>query len=233
MKISLVIPIFNEELNIEILFKEIVEKKIYTRLDQIIYVDDYSSDSSLTILKKLEIDNKKVKILSHIKNQGQSMCLLTAARFMDGDIMITIDGDGQNNPGDINILLDKYLNDTSLSLVGGIRKKRKDNFIKIISSRLANNFRMLILRDDCPDTGCSLKVFDKNVFLSFPFFNGIHRFLPALFKGYNKKTFFMKVDHRYRLYGLSKYGTFDRLISGLKDLIRVAKIIRKFKSDHG
>ena len=109
MKISLVIPIFNEELNIEILFKEIVEKKIYTRLDQIIYVDDYSSDSSLTILKKLEIDNKKVKILSHIKNQGQSMCLLTAARFMDGDIMITIDGDGQNNPGDINILLDKYL----------------------------------------------------------------------------------------------------------------------------
>ena len=101
--------------------------------------------------------------------------------------------------------------------------------IKIISSKIANKFRNLILKDDCLDTGCSLKVFDRNTFLKFPFFNGIHRFLPALFRGYGKKTFFIEVDHRSRIYGISKYGTFIRLIRGVRDLIKVVKIIKKFK----
>ena len=89
--------------------------------------------------------------------------------------------------------------------------------------------RNKILNDDCIDTGCSLKVFDKNIFLSFPFFNGLHRFLPALFKGYGKNTFFLEVDHRPRISGISKYGTFDRLFKGVIDIIRVKKIIRTYK----
>ena len=90
---------------------------------------------------------------------------------------------------------------------------------------------MIILNDNCKDTGCSLKVFDKEVFLKFPYFNGMHRFLPALFSGYNKKTHFINVDHRPRIFGISKYGTWGRLIRGIRDLIKVVKIIKKFKSN--
>ena len=89
----------------------------------------------------------------------------------------------------------------------------------------------IILKDNCDDTGCSLKVFDKGVFIKFTYFDGIHRFLPALFNGYDKKTFFIDVDHRPRIHGYSKYGTFVRLFKGIKDLIRVAKMIKKFKRD--
>ena len=98
--------------------------------------------------------------------------------------------------------------------------------MKLISSKIANQFRSLILKDGCVDTGCSLKVFDKEIFLTFPFFDGIHRFLPSLFKGFGKNTLFIDVDHRPRISGISKYGTFDRLYKGILDIIRVKKIIR-------
>ena len=100
-----------------------------------------------------------------------------------------------------------------------------DNIIKIISSRIANKIRSFVLKDDCLDTGCSLKVFSKKIFLHFPFFDGIHRFLPALYKGYGYKTCFIPVDHRLRIYGKSNYGIKDRLFKEIFDLIRVKKII--------
>ena len=101
-----------------------------------------------------------------------------------------------------------------------------DNALKIISSRVANYIRKNILNDDCNDTGCSLKVFEKKIFLEFPFFSGMHRFLPALFKGYGYKTNFIEVDHRKRLGGTSKYGTMDRLFRGIRDIFIVKKIIK-------
>ena len=110
-------------------------------------------------------------------------------------------------------MIQEYNKDKDLVLVGGIRLNRKDNFLKKISSKIANKIRMLILKDNCEDTGCSLKIFDKKIFLSFPLFDGIHRFLPALFTGYGKKTIFVDVDHRPRIYGYSKYGTFKRLFN--------------------
>jgi len=116
-----------------------------------------------------------------------------------------------------------------LSLIGGIRANRKDTYFKILASKIANLIRASILKDECIDTGCSLKIFDRNIFLSFPYFDGIHRFLPALFKGYGKRTFFMNVDHRSRLYGTSKYGNFFRMFKGIRDLIKVLKIIKEFK----
>ena len=115
-------------------------------------------------------------------------------------------------------------------LVGGIRLKRKDNLIKKISSKIANSVRSKFLNDGCVDTGCSLKVFDKNIFLNFEFFDGIHRFIPALFSGFGYKTFFINVDHRKRKYGRSKYGTLSRLINGLRDMIKVKKMINKNKN---
>ena len=124
---------------------------------------------------------------------------------------------------------DKYFNKPDLKMVAGIRKKRKDNIIKIITSKIANYVRNLVLKDNCRDTGCSLKIFDKNIFLSFPYFNGIHRFLPSLFVGYGYETAYAEVDHRPRIKGYSKYGTFDRLTNGLINLIRVKKILMNKK----
>ena len=111
-------------------------------------------------------------------------------------------------------------------MVAGIRLKRKDSFIKIISSKIANKIRSSILKDNCPDTGCSLKIFNKNIFLQFEFFDGIHRFLPALFIGYNHKVAYVKVNHRPRLNGVSNYGTLSRLFWGIRDIIRVSRMIK-------
>ena len=174
--------------------------------------------------------NNNVHVLQHPLNLGQSECLRTGIKFTNDEIIITIDGDGQNNPNDIPKLLDVYFSKKVYSLIGGIRKNRKDNFLKVISSKIANLTRSFVLKDNCVDTGCSLKVFDKEVFLSFPFFDGIHRFLPALFKGFGKNTLFMDVDHRPRISGISKYGTFDRLYKGILDIIRVQKIITNNKT---
>ena len=112
-------------------------------------------------------------------------------------------------------------------LLGGLRLNRKDNLWKIVSSKIANRVRKTILQDDCLDTGCSLKIFFKKKYLEIPFFDGNHRFLPALFKGFGKNTLFMEVDHRSRIAGISKYGTLDRLFKGIYDLIKVKNIINK------
>ena len=224
-KISLVIPIYNEEFNINYLFEEIINSNVYNLVNTIIFVDDCSKDKSLEVLKKIKNNHKKVHILTHDLNFGQSKCLASAANYSSDQSIITMDGDGQNNPKDIPKLLDKYLSDKDVSLVGGIRNQRKDNFIKILTSRIANRFRIIILKDNCLDTGCSLKVFDRKIFLSFPFFDGIHRFLPALFIGFGHNVEYLPVSHRPRLRGFSNYGTLDRLFKGIRDIIRVRKII--------
>jgi len=234
MFFSIVIPIYNEEFNINLLVDEIYNSlNNFNSKFEIILVDDSSEDKSLQIINELSKQNPKIiKVVKNNKNLGQSLSLLKGIEYSSYQTIITIDGDGQNNPKDIPFLLDKFFSDKRISLVGGIRKKRKDSIVKIISSKLANYIRRKILDDDCVDTGCSLKVFDKGVFMNFPFFNGMHRFLPALFKGYGSKTFFINVDHRHRRYGYSKYGTFGRLFNGVKDLIKVVKIIKQFKRNH-
>jgi len=226
---SIVIPIFNEEENILKLFDEFRNYKIYDIVEEIIYVNDYSTDESLTILNVLKQKNNKVVVLSHKKNMGQSKSFYTGIKYSKSKTIITIDGDGQNNPKDIINLLDIYFSDNEIGLVGGIRLKRKDTLIKVYSSKIANSFRKLILNDNCNDTGCSLKVFDQDTFINLPYFNGMHRFLPALFKGMGKKTTFVNVDHRPRLHGSSKYGIFMRLINGIVDIIRVLIIISTLK----
>lgn len=217
---SIVIPIFNEDENIENLFKEFLNCKIYDEANEIIFVDDCSTDNSSKIINGLANNYNKVKLLSHKINYGQSYCLKTAAQNSNSDLIVTIDGDGQNDPFDIKKLLKIYLKN-NYELVGGIRKKRKDSLSKKIASRIANKIRNFILKDGCEDTGCSLKVFDREKFLEFPFFNGIHRFLPYMFKKYGSETYFTNVNHRNRLYGKSKYNNFNRLIKGIVDIFRV------------
>ena len=233
MNFSIIIPIFNEELNLTKLVDEIfLYLTDYKKNFELILVNDNSKDNSLIEIIKLKNKYPEIiKFIDNSKNLGQSYSLLEGIKISSYKTIVTLDGDGQNNPKDIPLLLGKYFMDEKLFLVGGIRINRKDSFIKIISSKIANSLRRYILKDDCTDTGCSLKVFDKEIFMKFPFFNGIHRFLPALYKGYGMKTNFINVDHRHRVYGISKYGTFNRLFKGIKDLIKVYRIIRTFRNN--
>ena len=225
---SIIIPIFDEAQNIEPLVNEIfISLKDYSDFE-VILVNDYSTDNTINKVNALK---KKFNIflINNPQNKGQSFCIHKGVLESKTNTIVTIDGDGQNNPFDIPKLLEIYFSNEEISLVGGIRVKRKDNLIKIISSKIANKIRSNILKDGCEDTGCSLKVFDKIVFLQFPFFNGIHRFLPALFTGYGYKTFFTAVDHRPRIRGYSKYRTLERLYRGIIDIIKVKKIIKERK----
>ena len=221
---SIIVPLYNESNNINKLVTEIYDSlKEYNNFE-LIFVNDGSEDNTSEVLEKIKI-NFPIKIIENKSNLGQSFSIWTGIKNSNHKTVITLDGDGQNNPYDIPKLLKIYFS-KKFSLVGGIRKKRKDSLLKIISSKTANKIRSTILKDNCIDTGCSLKIFDKDIFLSFPFFDGLHRFLPALFKGYGMNTFFIEVDHRPRISGISKYGTLDRLYKGIIDIIRVKKIIK-------
>ena len=229
MKFSIVIPIFNEQDNIRVLINEIKNELIHFNNEyEIIIVDDGSTDSTVKILEK-EVNNKLVLLKNKI-NFGQSYSLKKGIENSKSDIIVTIDGDLQNNPTDIPRMINAYYN-KNLKLLGGIRKKRQDIITKKIASYLANGIRKTILNDDCDDTGCGLKVFDKQVFLNLPFFNGIHRFLPALFKASNLNISYIEVDHRKRYMGYSKYGNFKRFLWGIRDIIKVMKIIKRIKSN--
>jgi dolichol-phosphate mannosyltransferase len=225
---SIVIPIYNESQNLKKLVTEIyISLKDYKKFELII-VNDASTDGTIEMIKELQKSFNFV-LLNNPNNRGQSYSITKGIKESNFNVIVTIDGDGQNNPMDIPDLLETFLKNKNISLVGGIRKNRKDSFLKIISSRLANIIRSKILNDQCEDTGCSLKVFDRKIFLNFPYFNGIHRFLPALFKGYGYKCYYVHVDHRAREKGFSKYGTFDRLYRGVIDIIKVKKIIKNHK----
>ena len=225
---SIVIPLYNEEKNIINLYNEIsISLSSISKIHyEIIFVNDCSTDNSSKILDILSKKHPKIKIITNNSNLGQSFSIKSGVTHSAHNTIVTIDGDGQNNPVDIKKLLNTYFN-SNYKLVGGIRKIRKDSLIKIISSKLANKIRGSILNDNCIDSGCGLKIFDKNIFLKFEYFNGIHRFLPALFLGYGYETHFLVVDHRKRQHGYSKYGTFIRLISGIKNIIKVKKIINQ------
>ena len=232
MHFSIIIPLYNEEGNIKILCDEILREinKLDNHHFEIVLVNDQSKDETLkTIIKIKNEHSKLVKVINNLENSGQSKSILNGILASAYDNIITLDGDLQNDPKDLPNLINNYVSNPDVNLIGGIRIKRKDNIIKRITSLIANNFRSALLKDNCSDTGCGLKIFNKKIFLKFPFFDGIHRFLPALYKGYNQKTLFINVNHRSRLKGFSKYGTFRRLVYGLIDTYKVYKIINKPK----
>ena len=154
---SIIIPIYNEAQNIEILIIEIFKSLDGYKDFDLILVNDASNDNTIEVVNKLK-KKFKINLLNNKENKGQSFCIYKGIKESKNNIIITIDGDGQNNPADIPKLYENYILKSKISLVGGIRSKRKDSFIKILSSKIANKIRSSILNDGCTDTGCSLKV---------------------------------------------------------------------------
>jgi dolichol-phosphate mannosyltransferase len=216
-----VVPVLNEAENIASLLKEIEKAGESAPISEIIYVDDGSTDSSFDVLRSLRKDHRSLRVIRHDRRSGQSAALMTGIRAAGNDLIVTLDGDGQNDPADIPILYERYrqFQDTSpKAMIVGQRAKRNDNRVRRISSRIANAVRSGILKDNTIDTGCSLKLFRRKDFLALPYFDHMHRFLPALMLRDKVRLVHVPVSHRARTRGVSKYGTFDRLRVGIADL---------------
>ena len=232
MELSIVIPVHNEADNLEPLVAEI-EHALDRRWDyEIVYIDDGSTDDTLERLLAVAQRSSRLRVLHHRRCCGQSTALLTGVRAARAPTIGTLDGDGQNNPADIPKLYSALLAGQSsggLAMVAGYRAKRRDTNWRRLSSKVANGVRAFLLRDQTPDTGCGLKVFPREVFLALPYFDHMHRFLPALVQRAGWNVISVEVNHRPRLAGSSKYGTWHRLWVGLVDLLGVMWLQRRAK----
>jgi dolichol-phosphate mannosyltransferase len=224
MDLSIVIPVFNEAENIPILAGE-----IRTALDgkyeyEVIFVDDCSTDASVDVLTKLREEFPQFRHLRHERNSGQSTAVRNGVKAARSEWIATLDGDGQNDPADIPAMMEMLKSksdDENLLMVAGYRKKRQDSWLKKISSRVANGIRSRLLRDETPDTGCGLKLFSRTAFLDLPYFDHMHRYLPALIQRNGGKAVSVEVNHRHRVAGVSKYGVNNRLWVGIVDIFGV------------
>jgi len=224
-KISFVIPVFNEEGNLPRLFEEIT--RVAGGLDcgyEILFVDDCSTDGSLPIIKSLKEKHSTVKFLSFEKNCGQSAALYAGFQEATGDVVITMDADLQNDPADIPRLLGYY---GDYDMVNGWRYNRQDSLAKKVGSRIGNTVRNLLTSESIHDTGCSLKVMNAGMLKRIKIFKGLHRFLPTLMRLEGARVVEVKVNHRPRLHGISKYTNLRRGIEGLYDVITVRWMIKR------
>lgn len=187
---------------------------------ELIYVDDGSTDSTIDEVKTAQAANAAVRLVRHAQNRGQSRALLTGIRAARGEWIITLDGDMQNPPSEIPKLL-AALPDNLSAAICGIRAQRVDSEAKRWASKWANLIRQRLLHDDCPDTGCALKLFPREAFLRLPYFDHIHRYLPALFRLYGLTVSYVPVNHQARLQGISKYNNLQRALVGIYDLVGV------------
>lgn len=226
--LSVVVPVRNEQDNVESLIAEINSALKSIIKHEIIYVDDGSTDGTNVKLQALKSRYPQLRVIRHKKSCGQSTAVRTGVKYAKYDWIATLDGDGQNDPADIPKLINAI--GDGVELVGGNRRlSRRDSWIKKISSIVANTIRSSMLKDDTPDTGCGLKVFSRAAFLDLPYFDHMHRFLPALIKRRGGKVVSVHVAHRHRVHGKSNYGTLDRLMVGIIDLLGVAWLQRRAK----
>ena len=228
--LSVVVPVHNEVENIEPLIAEIMATLEGVERYEIIYINDCSRDSTLERLTSLDQKFEVLRVLTHQKRSGQSAAIRTGVKAARGDLIATLDGDGQNDPEDIPKLLKAYREQAVADariLIAGFRARRQDSFIKRLSSKIANGIRSSLLGDATPDTGCGLKIFRREDFFDLPGFDHMHRFLPALMIRNGGQVISVEVSHRPREHGKSKYGTLDRLWVGITDLIGVMWLKRR------
>jgi dolichol-phosphate mannosyltransferase len=233
MDLSVVIPVKNEAGNIAPLVAEIAGALDGRALYEIIYVDDGSEDSTAAEIRRLQASVPQLRLLRHARSCGQSAAIRSAVKAARGRWIATLDGDGQNDPADIPALwrLAQGMADSSPAtpplLIAGHRARRQDSWSKRQASRIANAVRRRLLSDDTPDTGCGLKLFPRALFLDLPYFDHMHRFLPALVLREGGVVRSVPVNHRPRRRGISKYGVFDRLGVGIADLVGVLWLRRR------
>jgi dolichol-phosphate mannosyltransferase len=230
MQISVVIPAYNEEGNIGPLVTETIEVIPVDMLGEIVVADDCSTDTTRDVVLELARANPKIRLIKHEQNAGQSAALRSGVLAAKFPIIATMDGDGQNVPENIPDMVAMIEIETGPHLIGGVRAKRKDTLSKRWASKSANAIRRFVLRDDCPDTGCGIKVFSRAIFVKLPFFSGLHRYLPALFAANGYTCAYMDVKDRPRLTGQSKYTNFGRAMIGIYDLIGVGWLIRRSRN---
>src|SRR3954463_10301414 len=230
--VSVVVPVKNEAGNIAPLIGEIATALGTGASFEIIYVNDGSSDATEAELMKLMASRPWLRQLKHATSCGQSAAVRTGVAHARAPVVVTLDGGGQNDPAFIPALL-KVLEAGAphVGLVAGQRKGRKDTGFKKLQSRIANGVRSAVLRDGTRDTGCGLKAFRRDVFLALPYFDGLHRFLPALVRREGHDIAYVDVIDRPRRSGVSNYGFFDRLWVGIMDLAGVWWLIRRKRSN--
>ncbi|MET0222732.1 glycosyltransferase family 2 protein [Tardiphaga sp.] len=226
--VSIVVPVRNEEGNVAPLIAEIAAALDGRWAYEIIYVNDGSTDRTPTLLAELMQSRGNLRRIDHAASSGQSAAVRTGVRHARGGIVATLDGDGQNNPAFLPNLISAIADGGGrVGLAAAQRVGRKDTGFKKFQSRIANKVRNAVLKDGTRDTGCGLKAFRRDVFLSLPYFDGLHRFLPALVRREGFEIAYVDVTDRPRHSGVSNYGFFDRLWVGLMDLAGVWWLIRR------
>lgn len=217
MRISVIIPAYNEQENVKFVHEEVLRVLEKMELDyyEIIFINDGSTDGTLGELKKI----KPVKIINFRKNFGQTAAMDAGIKTASGDLIATMDGDGQNDPADIPKMLEKMKND-DLDVVSGWRKIRKDPVLKRISSGVAARLRKFLINDGIKDSGCTLKIYKKECFDHIDLVGEMHRFIPALLKIKGFKVGEIEVNHRPRISDKTKYN-WKRGMRGILDMISV------------
>jgi dolichol-phosphate mannosyltransferase len=227
--LSVVVPVHNEVDNVAILIAEIAQALSGVCTFEMVFVNDASRDDTLKVLRHQQTQFPMLRVLSHAQQSGQSTAVRTGVAAALAAWVVTLDGDGQNNPADIPKLLSARDRNEKLACFAGWRKDRRDTWLKRVSSKVANTVRSGLLRDATPDSGCGIKLFPREAFLNLPYFDHMHRFLPALFARSGIATTSVIVSHRARTAGISKYGLWNRLWVGIVDMIGVAWLQRRVK----
>jgi len=216
--VSVVVPVFDEEGAAPALAREIAAA-FAGRVFELIFVNDASRDGTGAALEALRPEIPQLRLLAHARNAGQSRAVRSGVLAARAPIVVTLDGDGQNDPADAPRLVDRLAaGPPRLAMVGGVRVKRQDSLAKKLASRFANGVRQRLLNDSATDTGCGLKAMRREAFLRLPYFDHIHRFLPALMLREGYETAFEPVGHRPRQAGKSKYTNLGRLWASFSDL---------------
>ncbi|MDQ1091049.1 dolichol-phosphate mannosyltransferase [Xanthomonas sacchari] len=228
LSLSVVVPVFNERDNVPPLVAEIVAALRGTIDFEIVYVDDHSRDDTLAVLEGLKASTPELRVLHHVSQSGQSTAVRNGVKAARGLWIATLDGDGQNDPADIpKLLAARAAAAPPVKLFAGWRVSRQDSGSKRWASKWANAIRARMLRDDTPDTGCGIKLFEREAFLDLPYFDHMHRYLPALMQRAGWQTLSVPVNHRHRTSGVSKYNNLNRALVGIRDLRGVAWLIAR------
>lgn len=215
ISLSVVVPVYNEVDNVAPLAHEIaLALTALAEPGEMVFVDDASSDGTVDALRALGLPG--LRVICHNRNCGQSAAVASGMRAARGAWVATLDGDGQNDPADLPAMLMRARQE-GVDCVTGVRRRRRDNWLRRFSSRVANGFRNWITGDRISDSGCGIRVVRRSALREVPVFNGMHRFLPTLLRGQGFRVLEQEVNHRERLRGTSKYGVHNRLWRGIRD----------------